>query len=245
VGRFPGAVALAVLLLAAACGDDGGEASSTSTTATTTLPPLECPAPVAISTPEDLVGVLVALPWEGAGGYTSGPLPITPDLVVTGTVVLEAAGLPIPPNCLGRRDCSPDGGFWADASLAGVTAEGDAGLTCASAAARLTLTDTTVRLRPFLRDTHPCAFNFVPLVQVEPPCGTPCGAGASLCPVDGVCYAEGDRFCRLCESGTKEACACRGPQGPLPEGSSCSYWESGDVLCEGSCRQGECATSCG
>ncbi len=34
-----------------------------------------------------LVAVLAALPWEGSGAYTSGPLPITPDLVVAGTVV--------------------------------------------------------------------------------------------------------------------------------------------------------------
>ena len=58
------AVGLAVALIAG-CGDDGGDGSSTTST---TLPPLECPDPVAISTTEDLVAVLAAIPWEGLGG---------------------------------------------------------------------------------------------------------------------------------------------------------------------------------
>jgi hypothetical protein len=238
---------LAAVMLAAGCGDGGTSSSSTTTlaiTTTTTLPPLDCPDPVVVSSTEDLVAALAALPWEGAGAYTSGPLPITPDLVVSGTVVLEAGQLPIPATCLGRSDCSPRGGFWAG-SVAGVVVEGHADVTCLSAASRLTLTGTTVRLRPLLSDTHPCAFNYVPVVQVKPPCGTPCSSDQAMCPADGVCYARGTTYCQSCEGGSKEACACRGPGGPLEEGASCSYWESGDVRCDGICRQGTCdAGSC-
>jgi hypothetical protein len=192
-----------------------------------------------VSSAEDLVAALAALAWEGSGAYTSGPLPITPDLVVAGTVVLDAADLPIPADCLDRRDCPPRGGFWAG-SVAGVVAEGDAGLTCTSASARVTFTDTTLRLRPLLRDTHPCVFNYVPVVQVEPPCGSPCSEGQAMCPADGACYAAGAGFCQACEGGTKEACACRGPEGPLAEGTACAYWQSGDVQCTGICRDGAC-----
>jgi hypothetical protein len=235
-------VPLVLLMLAvvAACGDDDGGGSSSSTT-TTTLPPLQCPDPIAVASTEDLVAVLAATAWEGLGAYTSGPLPITPDLVVTGTVVLNAADLPIPANCLGRTDCQPQGTFRTGTPVPGATLEGEADLTCTEGYARLTLSATTVRLRPALRDTHPCRYNFVPIVEVAPPCGSPCGEGQALCPVDGVCYSAGTGFCQACEGGSKEACACRGPEGPLEDGASCTYWESGDVRCDGRCEQGVCA----
>jgi hypothetical protein len=225
------------LLLAAGCGDDGGQASSTTSS---TLPPLECPDPVTIASTEELVAVLAATSWENLGGYTSGPLPITPDLVVVGTVVLEAADLPIPQTCLDRSDCSRKGGFRIGVPVAGVLAEGEAEGSCITGFARLTFSDVTFRLRPVLYDTHPCAYNFVPLVAVVGACGAPCREGQLLCPVDGVCYEAGSAFCRLCEGATKESCACRGAQGPLAEGASCTYWQSGDVECVGACRQGVC-----
>ena len=228
------------LALATGCGDDGGDASSSTSTI---LPPLDCPDPITVASADDLVAVLSATSWEGLGGYTSGPLPITPDLVVTGTVVLEAADLPIPEDCLSRSDCSPRGGFRLGSPLAGVVVEGDPGIPCGDSSARLTLTDATVRLRPYLADTHPCEYNFVPLVAVVPPCGSACEDGQELCPADGVCYDAGATFCRLCAGGSKEACACRGPEGPLAEGASCDYWQSGDVKCVGTCRQGNCETA--
>jgi len=240
VGR-KAAIALGlVVALVAGCGEGGGEASSTTST---TLPPLECPDPITITSTEDLVAALVGLSWEGLGAYTSGVLPITPDLVVTGTVTLEAADLPIPQNCLDRSDCSREGGFWVGAPVPGVGGEGDADLPCGDAYARLVLTETTLRLRPFLYDTHPCRFNFVPIVEVAAPCGSPCGEGQALCPVDGVCYAAGTGFCQACEGGSKETCACWGVDGPLDEGASCYYWQSGDVKCLGTCRQGTCASA--
>ena len=171
--------------------------------------------------------------WAGAGAYSSGLQPITPDLVVTGTVVLEAADIPIPEECLERSDCGHKGGFYGGSLPAGATLQDEADLTCLTAASRLTLTNTTVRLRTVLIDTHPCAVNFVPVVEVEMPCGPPCPEGSDLCPGDGVCYARGDTFCRLCEGNSRQACACRGADGPLPEGASCSYWQSGDVICAG------------
>jgi len=228
------------LALIAGCGDDGGDASSTTST---TLPPLECPDPIAITSTEDLVAALAGLSWEGLGAYTSGVLPITPDLVVTGTVTLEAADLPIPQDCLDRPDCSGEGGFWVGAPVPGVGGEGDADLPCGDAYARLVLTETTLRLRPFLYDTHPCRFNFVPIVEVAAPCGSPCGEGQALCPVDGVCYAAGTGFCQACEGGSKETCACWGTDGPLDEGASCYFWQSGDVKCVGTCRQGTCESA--
>lgn len=231
-----------VLLSVAGCGgDDGGSAAGGPTA---TLPDLECPEARPVADSQDLLDELALLPWEGWGLYSSGVRPVTVDLVITGTVVLDASAVPAPENCLNRPDCSPQAGLVLGPAVTGVVGEGDAYLECADSYARLVFTDTTVRLRPYLRDTHPCAFNYVPMVEVLPPCGAPCGAGQGLCPVDGVCYALGDAFCRSCEGGTKEECACRGPEGPLEEGASCSYWQSGDMKCEGRCRAGACDTPC-
>jgi hypothetical protein len=229
-------IALTLALVMVACGDDDAAISTT-----TSVPTLDCPDAVAVASTEDLVAALAALQWRGEGNYTSGCLPITPDLIVSGTVVLEAKDLPVPADCLDQSDCRPEATLALVQAIPGVTLEGDANLDCGGGFTRLTLTDTTVRLRPMLRDTHPCRYNFVPLVEVHPPCGTPCGDGLALCPVDGVCYATGTSFCQACEGGTKEACACRGPDGPLADESPCSYWVSGDVRCDGVCRQGVCA----
>jgi hypothetical protein len=240
VGRKAALALGLTLVLAVGCGDGGGETSSTTST---TLSELDCPGPIAIASTADLVEVLADITWEGLGEYTSGLLSITPDLVVSGTVVLEAADLPIPADCLARPDCSPQGGFWIGAPVPGVVAGGDAPGPCVVGFARLTLTDTTIRLRPTLYDTHPCQYNFVPFVEVVGPCGSPCGPDAELCPYDGACYRAGATFCRLCEGGSKEDCACQGSEGPLEEGASCTYWVSGDVQCVGACRQGACESA--
>jgi hypothetical protein len=241
VGRKTAVVLVLALVVVTGCGDGGGVGSSSTTSRTFAV--LECPDPIAIASTEDVVAVLAATSWEGQDGYTSGPLPITPDLVIAGTVVLEAGALPIPQNCLDRSDCSAQGGFRMSVPVPGVVAEGDPDLPCDNSHARLTLTDTTVRLRPYLRDTHPCQYNFVPAVAVVLPCGTPCGDGQALCPVDGVCYDAGTGFCQMCGGGSAEACACQGAEGPLEEGASCSFWVSGDVQCVGTCRQGTCESA--
>ncbi len=221
----------AALLLVAGCGDDGGA---------TTVPGLECPEPVVVASAEELVDQLNNLVWEGLGAYSSGVLPITADLVVTGTIALDASALPVPNDCRQQSDCSPVAGLVLGSEVTGAVGEGDANLVCGDSYARILLTDTTVRLRAYLRDTHPCTFNATPMVQVLPACGTACGEGQRMCPVDGVCYAAGTAYCQSCEGGSKESCACQGSEGPLEEGASCTYWESGDVRCDGTCRAGVC-----
>jgi len=107
------AVGLAVALTAG-CGDDGGDASSTTST---TLPPLECADPSPITSTEDLGGGVGRHFLAGTGRLHLRPLPITPDLVISGSVVLDASDLPIPADCLGRPDCSGEGGFWVGAPV--------------------------------------------------------------------------------------------------------------------------------
>ncbi len=77
--------------------------------------------------------MLAATSWQGLGAYTSGPLPITPDLVIAGSVVLDAADLPIPADCLDRSVCWGVGGFGVGAPVPGVGGEGEADLPCGDA----------------------------------------------------------------------------------------------------------------
>lgn len=233
-----GLVALALLMMAAAaCGDDAGTTTAPPTTTTTSA--LVCPAPIAVDDPADIVAALAALPWRTSGQQTSGAPALTPDLVVTGTVVVTSADLPVPDDCLAESDCYDEAGFSGGAP--GATLDGSVGPSFRPSAARLTLRDTTVRLRPRLIDTHPGEYNAVPVVDVEPPCGSPCGEGLALCPADGSCYARGDWYCRMCEGGSAAECACRAEDGSvLADGTSCSYWRSGDWQAVGACRQGVC-----
>jgi hypothetical protein len=226
----PSALLVCAALLAVVGCDDGG----------TQARGVECADPVAVTSADDLIAELTALSWESHGNYTSGVLGITPNLVITGTVALNASSLPVPANCGERADCSPQAGLILSADVTGAVGEGDANLVCSESYGRVLLTDTTVRLRPYLQDTHPCTFNLTPMVEVLPACGSACTEGYRMCPADGVCYAAGTAYCQACEGGTKETCACRGPEGSLRNGASCTYWESGDVRCDGTCRDGAC-----
>lgn len=240
------AVVGAVLVLTSACGADpdaGGTGETTTPTVTTTFV-LECPEPVAVEEAADITALLDTLEWGTSGPYGGGPLPITPDLVVRGTVVLESGEVPVPESCLGRPDCLHEAGF-ASSELRGVTLDGSPEGDFLGLAGRLTLTDTTIRLRPVMVDTHPGPANYVPTIRILEPCGTPCGSAASMCPADGVCYDTSrspSSFCLFCEGKAAPECACSATPGTVPDGEACSFFRSGDVICAGRCRSGTCVS---
>jgi len=238
--RQPAAAATLLLLaLAAGCSDAADDVTKTSASTTTTAVTLTCPAPIEVDEAADLIAALAGLQWHLSGQQTSGLPALTPDLVVAGTVTLAAADIPVPEDCLAESDCFHVAAFVGQAP--GATLEGSAGPEWMATAARLTLADTTVRLGPQMLDTHPREYNLVPVVSVEPPCGTPCTEGLAMCPADGSCYAVGDFYCRRCEGRPAEECACRAPDGSvLTDGTSCEYWISGDWGVVGDCRQGVC-----
>jgi hypothetical protein len=242
-----------VLLVISGCGGGGDvfgtgadETSTTdrssTTTAVTTMAAFECPDPIGVDDVGDITGILAEMQWKGAGPYGGGVLPVTPDLVVTGTVIVESADVPVPESCLGRNDCLHAVGF-SGPQTDGVALDGSPEGDFIGLAGRLTLSDTTVRLRPVMLDTHPGPANSVPSVRVLEPCGTPCGPSAATCPADGVCYdtrGESSAFCLFCEGKGAQECACSATPGTVPDGESCSYFVSGDVVCTGTCRDGTC-----
>lgn len=232
-------VAVAVALASASCGDD--DASTTELTSqTTTAAVFECPEPVPVAALSDLLEVLGEAEWDWAGSYTSGPQSPDLEVAVQGTIVLESAQVPLPVDCLDREDCRGQAVLRVTEGVGGALVEGDPGLF--EGDTLLTLTDTAVRLSLSMLDTHPGPFNYVPLVTVRPPCGTPCAEGQLACSADGNCYADFDAFCRRCLGFTNTECACRTLEGPVEDGSACEYWVSGDVLEVGVCRTGVCTT---
>jgi hypothetical protein len=237
-----------LFLIAAACGSDsglftdtGGETSGTVTSTGSDDVELECPEPVAVDDVQDIVDVLAGMDWIGYGPYSSGPLPISPDLIVTGTVEMTSADVPVPQSCLDRDDCLDEATF-SGSGLTGVSFEGEPESEYTFGFTSMTITDTTIRLRPYMQDRHPSPFNSVPIVSVRDRCGAPCGEGSALCPIDGTCYAfvDSDAYCTICEQRPVEECICRTPEGPVPDGESCEYFISGDVIITGTCRDGVC-----
>ncbi len=230
------AIGLVVAVVAAGCGGESVQ--------TTEVPVLECPEPIPIAGPEDLISVLVGTDWRWVGPYSSGGLPVTPDLVVAGEVTIEAGDVPLPESCVEADDCLHEVAFF-DSSLDGVMADGPSAADWIGGYGRLTISDTTVRLRPTLEDTHPGPYNSVPTVSVLAPCGSACSDGAALCPADGACYGTGgtpSAFCLFCEGKGDRECACSAEPGSLPDGTRCEFYLSGDVICTGECRDGVCVS---
>jgi hypothetical protein len=219
----------AVILMMAGCGDDGRPG--------VTFDPTSCPDSIEVNDVAGIVAALEAVPWDRVGPYSSGSEPPSGDLIVVGTIVLEAADVPLPEECLARDDCRHLATFSAT-DLTGAVVEGDGNLF--EGETRLILADTTVRLSLSLMDTHPGPFNFVPLITVLGPCGEPCDAGQLACPGDGSCYGSFDTFCRRCEGRTAAECACRTLDGPVEDGEYCDFFMSGDVIQAGVCRSGVC-----
>jgi len=223
------ALGAVVILAMAGCGDDERPA--------VTLDPTACPDPIEVNDVAGIVAALEEVTWDQAGPYSSGSEPPSGDLIVRGTIVIEAADVPLPQECLARGDCRHVATFSA-VGKAGAVVEGDDDLY--GGETRLTLTDTTVRLGLTLMDTHPGPFNFVPLVTVLGPCGEPCDAGQLACPGDGSCYGSFDTFCRRCEGRAAAECACSTIDGPVEDGEYCEFFVSGDVIQAGVCRSGVC-----
>jgi hypothetical protein len=194
-----------------------------------------------VTTREGLLGVLSQIEFGSVGPYTSAHLPISKDIQVRGTVSLTSSDVPVPATCQSRDDCQHAVVFDHGVGIAGVVfAARDADAGWAPGYPGVTLTDTTIRLRPLLEDYHPWRYNFIPVVSVMPPCTSPCSASARKCPWDGVCYGE-QQYCRLCEALSNEVCACRTLGGTtIADGGACSFMVSGDVRCQGHCVAGRC-----
>jgi len=195
---------------------------------------LPCATQVEIASLAD-VPFVAALRW--ANEYCSDSyygVQITPDLVATTALVLDAYEIPGPPNC---PSCADRVGFQLTESIAGVTTDTPA-LNVADRYLRAS-PGAVFRLRPMLRCNHPMFPDPLPTVLVLPPCTQACASGGSRCDLDQVCYPDGTPFCRSCEGKDAPSCACRTPAGVESDGTKCQYLTT-DVIEYGFCQGGYC-----
>ena len=162
---------------------------------------------------------------------------ITPDLVATTALVLDAYEIPGPPNC---PSCADRVGFQLTEPIAGVTTDTPA-LNVADRYLRAS-PGAVFRLRPLLRCNHPLFPDPLPTVLVLPPCTQACASGSSRCDIDQVCYPAGTLFCRSCEGKDAPSCACRTSAGVESDGTKCQYLMT-DVMKYGICQGGYCFVS--
>ena len=159
---------------------------------------------------------------------------ITPDLVATTALVLDAYQIPGPPDCI---TCAEHVGFQLTEPIAGVTTDTPA-LNVADRYLRAS-PGAVFRLRPLLRCNHPMAVDPLPTVLVLPPCTQACASGKSRCDLDQVCYAGGTALCRSCEGKDAPSCACLTSAGVESDGAQCQYLLT-DVVTYGLCQAGYC-----
>jgi len=180
--------------------------------------------------------------WAGFGEYTTGCMPASSEIAVTGTVTLAGDSVVIPSSCT-APGCRQKVSFRLDPAATGVTCNEPEEFFDFTACGSITVTDSTVRVRAILLDIHPSAFgNFMPLVEVLGPCAADCGANRFACEADHTCWSSVRDHCAYCLNGSNEECACWDGDRLLPDGTACEMFVSGDVVIGGTCRDGACDT---
>lgn len=192
---------------------------------------------IGVCNPFQLLSILNSLKYEYHGPYSSGHLPITEDIQISGTIVISSAQLEIPKECLDRLDCRHLVGFSDKYGADGINVitppdRYSPGI--------LTLTNVRLRFRPLLIDTHPMQFNYVPVLQIMPPSDYECEDSQTRCEIDQVCYGRYQDYCQHCLALSQEECVCRDEEGIFPDGTYCEFFISGDAIVMGECQDGKC-----
>jgi hypothetical protein len=199
-----------------------------------------CKPPTAVQSEADLIAALNALPWQGIGPYSSKVLQVSDDFQFTTEVTLDAAKVAVPSSCMNASDCRHEVAFQLPNNLAGATCKTKVSAGVIEACKVIAIKSTTVRFRANFIDTHPSQYNFVPLIRIVPECNAPCAQGEIRCLATNTCWASFLSYCKLCLAKDNQACPCLTEQGPKAEGTSCYFMVSGDVVCEGECKDGVC-----
>jgi hypothetical protein len=206
--------------------------------------PTACTAGPTITAANELVVLIDATPeWVAEGPYTTGCLPASSDIRVTGTVTVQTDRITVPALCRNRSDCRQAVRFRSSSLPPGVECLDPEPWYSYALCAGITLRDTTVRLRMVLEDIHPSSFgNAAPIVDVLPACAAPCGDSEFACEATHTCWSTARDHCAYCLGGSNEACGCwRGTRFD-DDGAPCSVWRSGDLVESGTCRAGACDT---
>ena len=177
--------------------------------------------------------------WPAFAPYTTGCLPASDDLHVTGTITVQPDAVTPPADC--QTGCRQQVMFRLDDAPPGVTCDAPEDYFDYTLCGGITVTDATLRFRVVEQDVHPAWPSAIPIVDILPACATPCAAGEFACDATHTCWASARDQCAYCLGGTNEACACWTGSAFAADGTSCELWPSNDTIVSGTCHAGTCA----
>jgi hypothetical protein len=200
-------------------------------------PATECMVGPTIADAQGLVATIDASPtWFGLTPYTTGCLPASADVPITGTVTVRGDAIAVPAECAARTDCRQAVKFVLRDAPAGVECLEPEHIECAA----ITAQDTTIRMRTVMVDVHPGEYNFIPVVEVLAACATPCGSAELACEASHTCWGNIRDHCAYCLGGSNEECACWTGSELASDGTECTMQVSGDAGFVGTCQAGAC-----
>lgn len=194
-----------------------------------------CAPAKSIGTVADLQGVIQKMSWSYVGRHTHQRMEVSVDLTIKSPLSLVVADIPLPKGCQNSK-CPPSPGFDFSQAPSGVKCEAhDSQQNCS----KVYLPATTLRLRLSLVDRHPGIYYYIPLIEILPPCKTPCSSGEFRCK-DNTCWKQYSRYCQYCLEKEPKLCACQESKGKKPDKATCGYFISNDATCNGTCQDGVC-----
>ena len=202
--------------------------------------------PVRAGSAGALTGIVRALIWDREGPYTAQAMNLSKDIRVTQRITLAAKDMAVPEVCLKRDDCRKAVTMVIPKDMAGVECVKTEDVMGAPHCVEAVLSqNSTFRIRAKLLDTHPWKYNFIPVVEFTEASTHACKPGELQCLRDKTCWKNFNGYCRYCLARPVERCACQNEKGPLSDGTSCTFFISGDMVCVGKCRDGLCESTDG
>lgn len=243
--RFKGALmkthTLLLLLACSACTSSSGGSDDTGKQTVTfpaACPEQACEVGATVSNVDTLATLINFTPAVHNARYSTGCLTASSDIAIDGTITLASTDVAVPSDCTG--DCRQEVKFRLRDQPAGVTCHDPEHFFDFTLCGSVTLTSTTVRVRSLIRDVHPGSPNHLPMVEILPACTTPCADDQFACPATNTCWSSARDYCAYCLGGDNETCACWDGDSPQADGSSCSFYVTGDIVEAGTCEAGRC-----
>lgn len=141
-----------------------------------------------------------------------------------------------------RSDCAPGVRFQLRDDVAGVTCINREAYFYYSTCDAIEVTNTSLRVRAVMQDTHPGTYNFMSFVEILPACEQSCRDDQLRCEATEACWDSARDHCTYCLGADSDVCACWTPDGFEPDGGECYVTISGDSSIGGTCERGTCIT---
>lgn len=188
-----------------------------------------------------LAGIVRTLDWGREGPYTFRSVNVSGDIQTARKITFKAKDVAPPAACLKRDDCRKAVTMVIPGDVACVKCVETVDVMGTAHCSQAVLSQNCgFRLRVKLVDTHPWKYNFIPVIEFLQPSSAGCRPSEIECVKDKTCWKNFNSYCRQCLGHPVEKCVCRNERGPLPDRTACTFMISGDMICVGDCRDGQC-----